>query len=136
LKTFQFTIENNWLHSCNCNYLFTGVNSRGRRTQKIVQVRNTYFNDFRPPQMSLLRFITKLNHHWQNNLWKVHKSSLSWNHWSIIIKIEPYVVVFKLYYSCYNVLNYYFMWFSHKYFIIWCIRNFEIIYLFNYQINI
>lgn len=37
----------------------TSVNNRGRRAQKIVQVRNSYFDDFRPPRMSLVQFISK-----------------------------------------------------------------------------
>uniref|UniRef100_A0A2H8TZ18 R3H domain-containing protein 4 n=1 Tax=Melanaphis sacchari TaxID=742174 RepID=A0A2H8TZ18_9HEMI len=37
------------------------VNSRGRRAQKIVQVRNTRFDDFKPPCMSLLKYISSLN---------------------------------------------------------------------------
>ncbi|XP_022166364.1 R3H domain-containing protein 4-like [Myzus persicae] len=37
------------------------VNSRGRRTQKIVQVRNSRFDDFKPPHMSLLKYISSQN---------------------------------------------------------------------------
>jgi len=37
------------------------VNSRGRRAQKIVQVRNSRFDDFKPPRMSLLKYISSLN---------------------------------------------------------------------------
>ncbi|XP_060858438.1 R3H domain-containing protein 4-like [Metopolophium dirhodum] len=37
------------------------VNSRGRRTQKIVQVRNSRFDDFKPPHMSLLKYILSQN---------------------------------------------------------------------------
>jgi len=39
----------------------TSVNSRGRRAQKIVQVRNSRFDDFKPPCMSLLKYISSLN---------------------------------------------------------------------------
>ncbi|XP_050438227.1 R3H domain-containing protein 4-like [Adelges cooleyi] len=40
----------------------SSVNSRGHRSQKIVQVRNTKFDDFQPPNLTLLKFIeTKLN---------------------------------------------------------------------------
>lgn len=37
------------------------MNSRGRRAQKIVQVRNSRFDDFKPPRMSLLKYISSLN---------------------------------------------------------------------------
>ncbi|KAL5238833.1 hypothetical protein ACI65C_006243 [Semiaphis heraclei] len=37
------------------------VNSRGRRTQKIVQVRNSHFDDFKPPHMTLLKYISSQN---------------------------------------------------------------------------
>ncbi|XP_050529531.1 R3H domain-containing protein 4-like [Daktulosphaira vitifoliae] len=40
----------------------TSVNSRGQRSQKIVQVKNNHYDDFKPPRLSLLKFIeTKLN---------------------------------------------------------------------------
>lgn len=37
------------------------VNSRGRRTQKIVQVRNSRFDDFKPPHMTLLKYVSSQN---------------------------------------------------------------------------
>ncbi|CAH1733375.1 R3H domain-containing protein 4-like [Aphis gossypii] len=37
------------------------MNSRGRRAQKIVQVRNSRFDDFKPPRMSLLKYISSFN---------------------------------------------------------------------------
>lgn len=44
------------------NIFVLGVNSRGHRAQKIVQVRNSYFDDFKPPHVSLLKYIeSKLN---------------------------------------------------------------------------
>lgn len=42
-------------------FFFEGVNSRGHRAQKIVQVRNSFFDDFLPPKMSLLQFVLKPN---------------------------------------------------------------------------
>lgn len=36
------------------------MNSRGRRAQKIVQVRNSHYDDFQPPKMTLLQYVTNL----------------------------------------------------------------------------
>lgn len=38
-----------------------GVNNRGHRSQKVIQVRNDRFDDFQPPRMSLLKFVLSLN---------------------------------------------------------------------------